>query len=330
MLEDVIVENPSILDSSWMIIGRQAITDFRGVIDVLALQPDGSLVLIELKREKTPRDVTSQLIDYAVWVEDISPDRLQQVYEEFQPGRNLQADFEERFNAEWDDENLAGDPQLVLVAAELDPASERIVTYLSDRGVKINVLFFQAFQDDGRLYLSRSWLVDPVTVQANPSTKKDRGTWNGEFYANFGVDHAYKWEDGRKYGFITASGGPWYTQTLGMLDVGDRVWVNIPRIGFVGVGTVEGEAQPVTDFTLQVDGSDLPIADVDTEGDYFADGVGENCAWLVPIKWIHTVDQNKAVREAGFFGNQNSVAKPKSEKWEHTVKTLKARWSLVD
>jgi hypothetical protein len=156
LLEDLIVENPSILNPSWMIIGRQVMTDFRGVIDILALQPDGSPVLIELKREKTPRDVTSQLIDYAAWVEKISSERLQQIYEGFIPNGNLQSDYEARFNTEWDDENLRGDTQLVLVASELDSASERIVTYLSDRGISINVLFFQAFEDEGRLYLSRS------------------------------------------------------------------------------------------------------------------------------------------------------------------------------
>jgi hypothetical protein len=42
----------------------------------------------------------------------------------------------------------------------------------------------------------------------------------------------------------------------------------------------------------------------------------------VPIKWTHTVSEKEAVREVGFFGNQNRVAKPKSEKWDHTVRTL--------
>ena len=328
LLEDLIVDNPSILNPSWMIIGRQVITDFRGVIDILALQPDGSPVLIELKREKTPRDVTSQLIDYAAWVEKISSERLQQIYESFIPNGNLQVDYESRFNTEWDDENLRGDTQLVLVASELDSASERIVTYLSDRGISINVLFFQAFEDEGRLYLSRSWLVDPVVVQTAPNPRQDKGTWNGEYYANFGVDQSYRWEDGRKYGFITASGGPWYTQTLRMLDAGDRVWVTIPKTGFVGVGVVEGEAQPVTEFTVSIDGQDLPITQAVTEGNYLADGDGENCAWFVPVKWTHTVPEKEAVREVGFFGNQNSVAKPKSEKWEHTVRTLKSRWDV--
>ena len=328
LLEDLIVENPSILNPSWMIIGRQVITDFRGVIDILALQPDGSPVLIELKREKTPRDVTSQLIDYAAWVEKISSERLQQIYESFIPGGNLQTDYEARFHTGWDDENIRGDIQLVLVASALDSASERIVTYLSDRGISINVLFFQSFEDEGRLYLSRSWLVDPAVVQTAPTPGQDKGTWNGEYYANFGADQSYRWEDGRKFGFTYASGGVWYTQTLRVLDVGDRVWVTIPKTGFVGVGIVEGEAQPVTDFTVSIDGQNVPITEVETEGNYLADGDGENCAWFVPIKWTHTVPEKEALREVGFFGNQNSVAKPKSEKWDHTVRTLKSRWGI--
>lgn len=56
-LEDFIVENPEMLDPNWMLIGRQVQTDFKGVIDLLALQPDGTPVVIELKRDKTSREV---------------------------------------------------------------------------------------------------------------------------------------------------------------------------------------------------------------------------------------------------------------------------------
>lgn len=329
VLEDLIVETPAMLNPSWMIIGRQVITDFKGIIDILALQPDGSPVLIELKRDKTPRDVTAQLLDYASWVEKISPERLQQIYEEFIPGGNLQADFESRFNTDWDDENLANNQQLVLVASELDAASERIISYLADKGLNINVLFFQAFEDGNQTYLSRSWLVDPGVIQVSVSSNKEIGAWNGEYYANFGADESYRWEDGIKYGFITASGGLWYTQTLKMLNSGDRVWVNIPKTGYVGVGVATGYAQPVGDFTVMVDGQETPIAEIPGEGNYLADGKeGETCAWFVPIDWQHTVPAEKAVREIGFFGNQNSVARPKTDRWDHTVKTLKNRWSI--
>ena len=55
-LEDGITARPVILSPEWMLIGRQERTSFGGIVDLLAIAPDGSLVLIELKRDKTPRD----------------------------------------------------------------------------------------------------------------------------------------------------------------------------------------------------------------------------------------------------------------------------------
>ncbi len=45
------MREPSILSSEWMLIGRQEITTHGGRIDLLAITPAGSPVLIELKRE---------------------------------------------------------------------------------------------------------------------------------------------------------------------------------------------------------------------------------------------------------------------------------------
>ena len=64
-LEDMIVAAPSILHDNWMLIGRQIDTGFGGRLDLLAIAPDGALVLIELKRDRPPRDVNAQAIDYA-------------------------------------------------------------------------------------------------------------------------------------------------------------------------------------------------------------------------------------------------------------------------
>lgn len=70
-LEDMIVAAPSILHDNWMLIGRQVDTGFGGKLDLLAIAPDGALVLIELKRDRTPRDVIAQAIDYATFVADL-------------------------------------------------------------------------------------------------------------------------------------------------------------------------------------------------------------------------------------------------------------------
>ena len=46
-LEDMIIVAPQILSSEWMLIGRQEQTGLGGRIDLLAIAPDASLVLIE-------------------------------------------------------------------------------------------------------------------------------------------------------------------------------------------------------------------------------------------------------------------------------------------
>jgi hypothetical protein len=329
-LEDFIVDKPEMLDPDWMLIGRQVHTDFKGVIDLLALQPDGTPVIIELKRDKTPRDVLAQTLDYASWLENLDPSRLQRIYEEFNDGGNLEKDFLARFGTALDEEALNNDHLMVIVASELDTSTERIVKFLSTRDININVLFFQVFQGNDELLLSRSWFVDPSETQATVSAGGKSGQWNGEFYVSYSQDDGQTWEDARKYGFITASGGVWYTRTLNMLEADDRVWVSIPRTGYVGVGIATGSAIPFEDFRVSIDGVDTAIAQAPTRADYSINGLGdeENRAWFVPVKWIYTVDERDAVKELGFFGNQNTVAKPRSEKWEHTVAVLKQRFNV--
>ena len=58
-LEDMIVAAPRILSDEWMLIGRQERTGSGGIIDLLGIAPDGALVLIELKRDRTPREVVA-------------------------------------------------------------------------------------------------------------------------------------------------------------------------------------------------------------------------------------------------------------------------------
>jgi len=50
--------------------------------------------------------------------------------------------------------------------------------------------------------------------------------------------------------------------------------------------------------------------------------------YAVLVDWIHTNSLDKAETQVGFFGNQNSVCRPRVAKWNHTVNTLKSRWKV--
>jgi hypothetical protein len=146
LLEDMIVAAPEILSREWMLIGRQEDTGFGGRIDLLALAPDGALILIELKRGKTPREVVAQALDYASWAEQLEAQEITRIYGRYSGGKSLDEAFVARFGQPLDPDTLNPSHQIVIVASELDAASERIVGYLNRRDIPINVLCFQIFE----------------------------------------------------------------------------------------------------------------------------------------------------------------------------------------
>ena len=73
-LEDWIASDMSIISPNLLFIGRQVPTLYGGLIDILAMEENGDLVIVELKREKTPRDITAQVLDYASWVKTLAND----------------------------------------------------------------------------------------------------------------------------------------------------------------------------------------------------------------------------------------------------------------
>lgn len=96
-----------------------------GRFDLLALGPDASLVLIELKRDRTPRD--AQAIDYASWVENLQADQINEIYSRFAPGKDLASEFKNRFGRPLDEDELNASHEIVVVASELDPSSGSFV-----------------------------------------------------------------------------------------------------------------------------------------------------------------------------------------------------------
>jgi len=330
-LEDMIHADVSILSERWMLIGRQVNTTFGGYIDLLAIDADGSLIIIELKKDKAPRAVIAQAIDYASWVKKLSPEKIADIYAKFSNGGSLDQAYANKFDSKLEEGDLNQTHQMLVVAAELDSSTERIVSYLSSyMDIPINVLFFKVFKDGDNTYLSRTWMIDPVETQEKASSNTgSKAPWNSEFYVSFSHGGDCDWEDARQYGFISGGGGSWYNKTLFMLNEGDRVWVNIPKTGYVGVGIVTAPAIRLRDFEVEIDGQQQKFIDVGKANyhrQYLDDE--ENSEYMVPVKWTVSVPIKDAVFEVGFFGNQNTVARATTTKWPHTIERLKKRWNI--
>ena len=331
LLEDVLTDDISIIDPNLLLIGRQVPTSYSKFIDLLAIDADGNLVVLELKRNRTPREVVAQLLDYGSCIRELKDEDIAAIFGNFLlkyqsslEKTSLDEAFCQKFGVKKMPEVLNESHELVVVAGELDDSTERIINYLFEEyGVAINAVFFRAFKEGNDEYLSRAWMIDPGQAEAKVTEKRNKLPWNGEYYASFGHGDGRKWEDARKYGFIAAGGGEWYSRTLSILEPGGRVWVNIPQTGYVGVGTVLKPPVKAKDFI--VEGKSITELQLDGNLGNREEGKEE---YLVRVEWIKTLPITEAVKEKGFFGNQNSAAKPKAKKWSHTIERLKTRFEV--
>ncbi len=223
-LEDILDEDISIASPNWLVIGRQVRTDYGPIVDLLAIDRDANLVVLELKRDRTYRDIVAQVLDYGSWVRELKDNQIAQIFDEYQkrwhkdlPLFSIDEAFKKKFGIAIPDE-MNTTHELVVVAASLDPSTERVVRYLADEyGVRINAVFFRVFRDDDREYLCRVWFRDPAEVTAGLGEETSVGEWNGEYYVSFGYE-AEVIRDGLERGYIVAGGGSWYSKTLANLD----------------------------------------------------------------------------------------------------------------
>ena len=315
-LEDILAQDISILASGLMLLGRQISTAHGKFIDLLAMDADGNLNIIELKKNRTPREAVAQLLDYASWVQSLTYDEISDIYSEKNKNEAFEAGFAEAFDCTPPDE-INKELKLILVAAELDSGSERIINYLSDNfGVPINAMFFRYFKEGENEYLTRTWLIDPQEVESNISkstAKKGRETWNGQdFYVTYGPPDGRDWKDAVKYGFVSGGGGRWYSRTLDQLFPGARVFVNVPGLGYVGVGKVTESVVPMTEFMVEHNGKTIPLTKAPLESKRMGKGDQsdhDKAEYMVRIEWIKTLPIEQAYWEKGMFANQNTVTK---------------------
>ena len=325
ILEDWIAKDPSLLGMELLIIGRQATTKFGGRVDLLAIDRQGDITIIELKRDKTPREIVAQVLDYASWIRDLTYKDLDAITINY-----LKKDLSSCFIEYFDEAiplNINVNHKMLIVASEFDDSSQRIVEYLSEEyQVNINAVFFSVFSDNKEKFIGRAWLMDPENVQEKAESRK-QAPWTGFWFVNVGEGRHRNWEDNVKYGYIGAGQNSKYSDPLQKLKEGDNIFAYMAGLGYVGFGVVYKPAQMVKDFVINESGKtllDLPLK---------APNVSENCddpelsEWAVGVNWKKTFNRNDARTFKGVFANQNIVCKLRHKP---TIDFLRTQFEIND
>lgn len=150
-------------EQSLLIIGRQVATNLGSIIDLLAVDRHGDIVVIELKRDKTPRETLAQALEYASFVEGLDADQLEAVFRAYNDDdeANLAAQHREYFGlAETDAISFNKDQKIVIVGQEVTKEIRQTSSFLRAKGLGVTCVEFAFFtEEDGRQLLSNEVVV---------------------------------------------------------------------------------------------------------------------------------------------------------------------------
>ena len=185
-LQEWVRLNPHILGPSVRIVtfefGRWQARDGQAAdrLDLLGLDPDGRLVVAELKRGAAPDPVEMQAIKYAAFASRFTPGTLAQNHAAYlsesgetavTPDAALEM-LEEHAGGELDPDILR-QPRIALVAASFPPQVTASTVWLTEMGIDISLIEFKAYRTEHDIVLtvSQTWPVPDVenfTVAPRP------------------------------------------------------------------------------------------------------------------------------------------------------------------
>ncbi len=175
MLEDLLVASPALLLEGLVLVGRQVPTE-GGPLDLVGIDPDGRVVVYELKRGTLTRDAVAQVLDYASDLAQQDAQSFARLIEKHS-GRNGIDQFDDLldwYSQEYPNEDnvLSEPPTMVLVGLGVDDRARRIVNFLADAGTNIQLLTFHAFERDGEMLIARHVETSPPRMPAGDVATK--------------------------------------------------------------------------------------------------------------------------------------------------------------
>ena len=170
MLEELLVGSPDLLQPELVLIGRQ-IQTAGGPLDLLGIDGDGRLVVFELKRGVLTREAIAQVLDYASDLAAMSNEGIARLVEGHSGRNGIEriGDFLEWYAQEYPTQAgpLAERPRMVLVGLGVDERALRVVNFLAETGVAIQLLTFHAVKAGEELFLAKQVESEPVTPPGN-------------------------------------------------------------------------------------------------------------------------------------------------------------------
>jgi len=192
-LESWLARSPwAIAQEPILVIGRQAnaINEDTTIFpDLVGLDKEGNIVIVELKKGKTPRDVVAQLLEYAAWANELSDESIHDIATHYFSRHSdlIEKTLTESFCETFETDELPSLNQrlrLFIAAEQISPSISRVCRFLRmAHGVDVNCIEFSIYQtESGEILVNSQSIVGQEEVIQPKKTNSQR--WSGENPSN--------------------------------------------------------------------------------------------------------------------------------------------------
>jgi hypothetical protein len=171
MLENWLESNPDgiVEDDKLLIIGRQVATNLGSIMDLLALDRRGDVVVVELKRDRTPRETLAQALEYVSFGAQLDTAQLEAILQSYLNDDSLSLAVHHRAYFELAaDEAVAfnKEQRIVIVGQTVTNEIRQTASFLRSKGLRITCVEFSFFLSSGGTRLLSQDIVvgrEPIT-----------------------------------------------------------------------------------------------------------------------------------------------------------------------
>ncbi|MFB5166704.1 hypothetical protein V2P11_13090 [Parageobacillus toebii] len=179
-IEEWIRKNPEVLGEDLLIIGHEYDKfEVNERLDLLALDKQGNLVIIELKRDTTGGSVDFQALKYASYCARLNPQDVLDIYSEYIQKHHLNVDAKEELMAFLEVENeeelnaiLNTNQRIIIVGREIDKRVLSVCTWLYENSIDIKCITIKPYKLDDQIIMDIRQILPPDKLEDYYISKK--------------------------------------------------------------------------------------------------------------------------------------------------------------
>ncbi len=121
-----------------------------GIFDIIGIDEEGDIVIIELKRGQSPRDIVAQALEYAASIRSENYEQLESRYREFVADEEVSlqskhAEFFDRHDDPLSEREYNTDQRLLLVGGEFSDLSLDMADFLREHDIDVVCVTYSSF-----------------------------------------------------------------------------------------------------------------------------------------------------------------------------------------